>query len=74
MNGRRVTRGIMRKIGGEADLESVFAHLLMLARRVREQRQHQRGKKVSILCTGEPAVAGHVGDQDRRKFWVSPMA
>jgi len=42
----RVIRDIVRKIKGEAELESVFAHSLMLARRVREQRQHQRGKKV----------------------------
>src|SRR5246127_2654717 len=41
----RVTRDIVRKIKGEAELESVFAHPLMLGRRVREQRQHQRGRK-----------------------------
>jgi hypothetical protein len=39
----RVIRDIVRKIKGEAELESAFAHPLMLARRVREQRQHQRG-------------------------------
>ena len=41
----RVMRDIVRKIGGDAELESVFAHPLMLGRRVREQRQHQRGRK-----------------------------
>ena len=41
----RVIRDIVRKIKGEAELESAFAHPLMLARRVREQRQHQRGRK-----------------------------
>ena len=41
----RVTRDIVRKIGGDAELESVFAHPFMLGRRVREQRQHQRGRK-----------------------------
>ena len=41
----RVTRDIVRKIQGDAELESVFAHPLMLGRRVREQRQHQRGRK-----------------------------
>ena len=41
----RVTRDIVRKIGGDAELESGFAHPLMLGRRVREQRQHQRGRK-----------------------------
>jgi transposase, IS5 family len=49
----RVTRDIMRKIRGEAELESVFAHPLMLARRVREQRQHQRGRKVYSLHAPE---------------------
>jgi IS5 family transposase len=33
------------RIQGDAELESVFAHPLRLARRVREQRQHQRGRK-----------------------------
>ena len=46
----RVTRDIVRKIKGDAALESVFAHPLMLARRVREQLKHQRGRR-SILCT-----------------------
>src|ERR1700690_3643273 len=40
----RVIRDIGRKIRDEAELESAFAHPLMLARRVREQRQHQRGR------------------------------
>jgi IS5 family transposase len=35
----RVVRDIGRKIKGEAELESVFTHPLMLARRVREQRR-----------------------------------
>ena len=42
----RVTRDIVRKIRGQAGPESVFAHPLMFARRVREQRQHQRGRTV----------------------------
>jgi IS5 family transposase len=45
----RVTRDIVRKIKADADLESAFARPLMLARRVREQRQHQRGPKVYSL-------------------------
>ena len=48
----------MRKIQGEAELESVFAHPLMLARRVREQRQHQRGKKVYSLHAPEVECIG----------------
>ena len=54
----RVTRDISRKIGGEAELESVFAHPLMLARRVREQRQHQRGRKVYSLHAPEVECIG----------------
>ena len=49
----RVTRDIVRKIKGEAELKSAFAHPLMLARRVREQRQHRRGKKVYSLHAPE---------------------
>ena len=48
----------MRKIQGEAERESVFAHPLMLARRVREQRQHQRGKKVYSLHAPEVECIG----------------
>ena len=48
----------MRKIKGEAELESVFAHSLMLARRVREQRQHQRGRKVYSLHAPEVECIG----------------
>ena len=39
-------------------MESVFAHPLMLARRVREQRQHQRGKKVYSLHAPEVECIG----------------
>src|SRR5580700_10652321 len=54
----RITRDIVRKIKGDAALESVFAHPLMLARRVREQRQHQRGKKVYSLHAPEVECIG----------------
>ena len=47
----RVIRDVVRKIRGEAELESAFAHPLMLARGVREQRQHQRGKNLSTRYT-----------------------
>jgi IS5 family transposase len=42
----RVIRDITRKIEGDSGLEAAFAQLLMLARRVREQQQRQRGPKV----------------------------
>ena len=48
----------MRKIKGDAALESVFARPLMLALRVREQRQHQRGKKVYSLHAPEVECIG----------------
>jgi IS5 family transposase len=54
----RVTRDIVRKIRGDAELESAFAYSLMLARRVREQRQHQRGKKVYSLHAPEVECFG----------------
>jgi IS5 family transposase len=49
----RVTRDIVRKIKGEAALEEIFGLPLMLARRVREQRQNQRGPKVYSLHAPE---------------------
>ena len=54
----RVIRDIVRKIKGEAELESAFAHPLMLARRVREQRQRQRGRKVYSLHAPEVECIG----------------
>ena len=54
----RVIRDIGRKIKGEAELESVFGHPLMLARRVREQRQHQRERKVYSLHAPEVECIG----------------
>src|ERR1700752_4471742 len=39
----RVVRDISRKIEGHSGLEAACAQLLMLARRVREQQQRQRG-------------------------------
>src|ERR1700678_2467605 len=54
----RVIRYIVRKIRAEAELESAFAHPLMLARRVRDQRQHQRGKKVYSLHAPEVECIG----------------
>ena len=54
----RVIRDIGRKIRDEAELESAFAHPLMLARRVREQRQQQRGRKVYSLHAPEVECIG----------------
>ena len=42
----RVIRDIGRKIHGNESLEGVFAPPLSLARRVKEQRQRERGRKV----------------------------
>src|SRR5580698_11447310 len=53
-----VIRDIGRKIRGEKALEALFAHELTLARRVREQRQHQRGRKVYSLHAPEVECIG----------------
>src|SRR5919204_22428 len=49
----RVMRDISRKIAGDAALEERFSKLLLLARRVHEQRQGQRGPKVYSLHAPE---------------------
>ena len=54
----RVTRDIIRRIKGDAALEEVFGVPLMLARRVREQRQNQRGPKVYSLHAPEVECIG----------------
>jgi len=54
----RVTRDVMRRIKGKAELESVFALPLSLSRRVREQRKNQRGPKVYSLHAPEVECIG----------------
>lgn len=54
----RVIRDINRKIEGDSGLEAAFAQLLMLARRVREQQQRQRGPKVYSLHAPEVECIG----------------
>src|ERR1700726_1895825 len=54
----RVVRDISRKIEGHSGLEAAFAQLLMLARRVREQQQRQRGPKVYSLHAPEVECIG----------------
>jgi transposase, IS5 family len=55
----RVIRDIARKIDGEPPLETAFASLLSLARRVRDQQRGQRGPKVysqhapEVECIGK---------------------
>lgn len=49
----RVVRDTSRKIAGDAALEGRFSKLLLLARRVHEQRQGQRGPKVYSLHAPE---------------------
>jgi len=54
-----VMSDIGSKIEGDSGLEAPFTHRLMLARRVREQRQRQRGPKVysphgaEVECIGK---------------------
>jgi IS5 family transposase len=54
----RVIRDIDRKIDGNATLEARFRPLLELAVRVRQQDQHQRGRKVYALHAPEVECIG----------------
>ena len=54
----RVGRDIGRKIAGEDRLETAFAVPLLQARRVREQRQQQRGRKLYSLHAPEVECIG----------------
>ena len=55
----RVIRDVDRQIEGDVLLkEMVFAHILSLARRVRDQKQHQRGPKVYSLHAPEVECIG----------------
>ena len=54
----RVIRDIARKIDGEPPLETAFASLLSLARRVRDQQRGQRGPKVNSLHAPEVECIG----------------
>jgi transposase, IS5 family len=54
----RVIRDIARKIDGEPPLETAFAFLLSLARRVRDQQRGQRGPKVYSLHAPEVECIG----------------
>jgi transposase, IS5 family len=54
----RTARDVVRKIKGDAELESAFAHPLSLAWRVRDQRQNQRGRKVYSLHAPEVECIG----------------
>jgi IS5 family transposase len=54
----RVIRDIARKIDGDPSLETKFAWLLSLARRVREQERGQRGPKVYSLHAPEVECIG----------------
>jgi IS5 family transposase len=54
----RVIRDIHRKIAGNATLEARFRPLLELAVRVRQQDQHQRGRKVYALHAPEVECIG----------------
>ena len=55
----RVIRDISRKIAGDERLEeTVFKDILLLARRVHQQKQHQRGPKVYSLHAPEVECIG----------------
>src|SRR5215204_1812918 len=54
----RVIRDIIRKIVGRPELAEVFALPLSLARRVKDQRQRERGRKVYSLHAPEVECIG----------------
>jgi IS5 family transposase len=54
----RVCRDIARKTNDDPRLKAIFAQDLSLARRVREQRQRQRGQKVYALHAPEVECIG----------------
>ena len=54
----RVIRDIARKIDGDPALETAFARLMSLARRVRDQERGQRGPKVYSLHAPEVECIG----------------
>ena len=70
----RVCRDIARKIRGEPELERLFAPDLWLAERVREQRQHQRGRKIYSLhapeveCIGKSLPSGLTRGKAHRPY------
>src|SRR3954471_12258965 len=54
----RVIRDIIRKIVGRPELAEVFARPLSLARRVKDQRQRERGRKLYSLHAPEVECIG----------------
>ena len=54
----RTIRDISRRIAGEDDLEAIFKRPLYLAKRVLDQRQRQRGRKVYSLHAPEVECIG----------------
>jgi transposase, IS5 family len=54
----RVCRDLVRKTGDDAELRAIFAQPLSLAFAVREQRQHQRGRKIYSLHAPEVECIG----------------
>jgi IS5 family transposase len=54
----RVCRDLVRKTADDAQLREIFARPLSLAFAVREQRQHQRGRKIYSLHAPEVECIG----------------
>ncbi len=66
----RVIRDITRKIASRSDLADVFALPLSLARRVKDQRQRERGRKLYSLHAPEVECIGKGKAQARYEFGV----
>jgi transposase, IS5 family len=70
----RVIRDITRKIKGNERLEGLFARPLALARRVKDQRQRQRGRKVYSLHAPEVECIGKGKAHKPYEFGVKSLS
>jgi transposase, IS5 family len=66
----RVIRDLTRKVADRPDLAEVFALPLSLARRVKDQRQQQRGRKIYSLHAPEVECIGKGKPHKRYEFGV----
>src|SRR3954451_23280043 len=66
----RVIRDVVRKVSGNEALESLFARPLSLARRVKDQRQREHGRKLYSLHAPEVECIGKGKAHKPYKFGV----
>jgi IS5 family transposase len=66
----RTNRDIARKIASRPELADVFARSLSLARRVKDQRQRERGRNVYAVLPLKWSASVRARCTDRSIFWV----